>query len=194
MKYAQVLTGMSENEVLTMDPRAYDFKIKKFEQFKPNLYVNYWTELTATALTIRSWICRLRAKFQVTPDLIIIDYDDCLLPTTIVKDSMYENAGTIYADLISPADYFRCPILTFAQPQRDSWEAGSEAKLITSSKLAHSARKAHRCFSITSMNFDKNSDTGYLYIDIARRGESNVKIPIKKDLSRAKFWEIISNK
>lgn len=192
MKYAQILSGMSEDDIINVDRRIFDFKIKKYEKIKPNLHVNYWVENTANTMMLRSWICRVRAKTNVTPDLIIIDYDDCLIPTSGSTDSMYENAGVVYADLISLADYFKCPILTFAQPQRDAWNKVEEQeKTISSSELAHSARKAHRCTSISTLNFNKSGDNGYLYVDINRRGESNVKVPLHRELERARFEEIV---
>ena len=102
---------------------------------------------------------------------------------------MYDNAGKIYSDLIGLADYFKCPVVTFAQPKREAWELPDKGELIQSYHLAHSAKKAHKCFSLSSLNFKSDSDTGVLYADLFRRGKSNVKIAVKKDLSKCLFFE-----
>lgn len=83
-----------------------------------------------------------------------------------------------------------CGILTFAQPKRESWGLPDIGELIESHHITHSSKKIMKCFSVSSLNFKKDSDEGILYLDLARRGESRVKIKIKKQLSRALFTEI----
>lgn len=189
-KYAMNLTKLNMDDIcnpLTTD--VYTARIKKYDLIKPHLFINYWTEKTINTLTIRSWISRIRAKTGVSPDLIIVDYDDLLLPTQGVSDSMYENSGNVYSDLKALADYFQSPIMTFAQPQREGWTAPGMGNLIGSHQLAHSAKKAHNCFSVSSLNFEGDSADGTLFVDIVRRGESKVKIPIRKDLAKSRFFE-----
>lgn len=116
---------------------------------------------------------------------------NCLLPTKGSSDSMYENSGVVYADMINLADYFGCPIFTASQPQREAWEDTNDDKLITSSKVAHSGRKIHRCTSVTSINGNKdNPNIARLYLDINRRGEGNVVIPVVKDFERSRMREV----
>jgi hypothetical protein len=190
MRYAQYLTRMDKKLIMNLDDETYQRKIQKFEKYKPNLFINYWTQKTANAMDFRSWISRIRAKTGIKPDIIIVDYDDLVLPVTRTKDnSMYEDAGGVYGDLISLGDYFQCPVFTLAQPQREAWDLITEGKLIEAHYLAHSAMKAHKCFSISSLNFGAGSDNGILYVDMVRRGSSNVKIKLKKELNRAAFVE-----
>ena len=91
------------------------------------------------------------------------------------------NAGVIVSN---------CAILTFAQPKRDAWGAPNRGDLIHADQLAHSAKKAHKAYSISSMNFPDGSTTGILYADMLRRGESGVQIPLRRDLSRALIQEV----
>lgn len=190
MKYAMNITGLTKEEICDTSTDVYELAMKRFNKLKPNLYINYWTEKTANCMTFRSWISRIRAKTGVKPDLIIVDYDDLILPISGFKpDDMYGGAGEIYSDLIQLADYFKCPVYTFAQPQRDAWEWPNEGKLITFDKLAHSALKAHKCYSLCSLNFANDSSSGILYVDIVRRGESKVKIKMKKEMSKSRFIE-----
>lgn len=189
-KYATRLTGFTYSQLKTGDPDVYAEKIRMFNKYKPNLFINYWTEKTVNSLAIRSWVSRIRSQTGIKPDLLIVDYDDCLLPTTGSKDDMYGDAGQVYSDLIGIADHFASPVLSFAQPRREAWGFMDEGKLIHSFDLAHSALKAHKCYSISSMNFKEDSDVGTLFVDRVRRGESNVKITIQRDLTRGIIREV----
>ena len=137
-------------------------------------------------MTIRAWVAQHRSTLGVSPDLIILDYDDCLLPVGGTTNDMYEDAGNIYGELIQVADYFKCPIVTFAQPRRDAWDL-PEGEVIQSHHLAHSAKKAHKAYSVTSINFKKGAKKGKLFIDKCRRGEDGVYITMERDLARSFF-------
>ena len=189
-KYASRITGFTQDQLVGCPEKEYHEKLKEYNDLKPRLFIKYWTEGSVNCLTIRSWITRKRSQTGMSPDVIIIDYDDCLLPTdSRIKDDMYNEAGSIYSDMINLADYFKCPIITFAQPQRHTWGKMENGELIYSYELAHSARKAHKAYSISSLNFKPDSDIGILFADSLRRGKSGTKIKLKRDLSRAKFLE-----
>lgn len=189
-KYATKLSNLTYEEVVdSVEGSAYHARIDRFTKCDPKLFVNYWTESSINTLTIRAWIAKIRSKFNVNPDLIIIDYDDLLLPTTGRQDDMYNEAGQIYTDLKSLADFFNCPLLTFAQPQRQAWHKPNNNELITAGDLAHSARKAHKAWSISTINFADDKENGILYMDMVRRGRSHTKVKLIRDLSRGQFKE-----
>jgi replicative DNA helicase len=188
-KYASRMTGMELDQIFDKKDPKYRTKIGKFRSISPNLYVQYYTESTVDCLTVRAWISRIRAAYNVKPDVIIIDYDDCLLPTTKIKDNMYLEGSQIYADLKALADYFDCPIFTFAQPNRAAFNKVEHDEMIESSDLAHSAKKAMKATSISSLNFKKDDAFGWFYMDIVRRGVGNKKIPLKRILEKAAFVE-----
>ena len=111
------------------------------------------------------------------------------MPTTGKTSDMYEDAGQVYTDMISLADYFGCPVVSFAQPQRHAWDKANNGELIYSHEMAHSAKKAHKCSSVSSLNFAEGQENGILYVDIVRRGESAVKVGIKRELGRGLIME-----
>lgn len=116
---------------------------------------------------------------------------NCLLPSAgVSKDDSYGDAGKVYSDLIKLGDYFQCPILTFAQPQREAWNFADNKQLITHQHLAHSAKKAHKAHSISTLNFGDSSPTGTFYLDINRRGESKVKFRIQRRLDISWMYQI----
>ena len=189
VKYACRLTGMSYTDFFNCDMVTYTSKIERFKKYEPRLFVNYWPEMTANAMTIRSWISRKRSELKINPNLIIVDYDDLIEPISGPTGDGYNDAGTVYSDLIGLSSYFSAPCVSFAQPRREAWYKAEEGELISAQDLAHSAKKAHKAFSISSLNFKKNNNKGTLYVDMVRRGESNVYISVEKDLSRALFRE-----
>lgn len=107
-KYAVRLTGMTYKELIECDINVYAQKMKKFVALKPNLFVKDWEEGAASALNVRAWISRERAKTGLSPALIIIDYDDCLVPVKGTTGDMYNDAGLVYNDLLSLASTFQC--------------------------------------------------------------------------------------
>jgi len=325
--YALRLTAMTHTSFLTVDNEIWKKKMEKFRKFENNLFVAYWPEKTINALTIRAWIAQHRSTLGIQPDLILIDYDDLLVPVGGSTNDMYEDAGSIYGELIQLADYFKCftgdtkislvngeekrmdellsgeelcvysydkdviiekaialgvidytnifygielnngeivkctpdhkfmmkdgtykeaqylntednlmsldnkikieniikielaekeavycinvprtgnfalssgiivgncPIITFAQTRRDAWDL-ADGEVIVSHHLAHSAKKAHKAYSVTSLNFKKGAQKGKLYIDKCRRGEDGVFIDMERDLSRSYFGEKSKN-
>ena len=164
----------------------------KFDLSKYNLFINHWPMKSATTMDLRAWATKIMTRYKVKPDIFMIDYDDCLLPIDVsVRGNMYEESGAVYNDMIQLASYLKCPVLTFAQPKRESWEIPDTGGLIYSHHLAHSALKVHKAWSISTINFPVGSNTGILYVDDNRRGESGVKIPIYKDLRRGLIKEKI---
>jgi len=189
LKYAAAITGLSIKELLDCDIESYQRAIQKFKKYNPNLFINYWTEGTASTLEIRSWISKKRADTGKIPSVILVDYDDCLIPTGKQTDSMYENSSQIYSDLIGLADYFKCPVVTLSQSKWESWSLPEKGELIQHCHLSHSSRKSHKAFTVSSLNFSMDSKYGILYLDIARRGTSKVKIPIYRDLGKCLIVE-----
>lgn len=193
-KYAVRLSGLKYSEIIDGNIEDYTNRMQQYHKYKPKLFIKYWTANTINVLTIRSWISRIRAEKNINPGLILIDYDDLLLPVHERKfeGSMYLDAGEIYTDMIGLADYFSAPVVTAAQPNRNAWEKQRLGELIYSYDLAHSALKAHHCFTLSSLNFGDNANDGIFYLDLTRRGESGIKIKIKRDLSYAFFQEVNS--
>ena len=330
--YALRMSNMRHSEFLKISNEEWQKNMKRFASFD-NLFISHWPEGSINALTIRAWISQIRATKNIKPDLIILDYDDCLIPIA-GRGEMYENGGEIYTDLINLADYFKCftgntevmtngfprkledmslgeplevysvvegkqvvskgfalgctgfanhlirinledsdlgggviectpdhkimmadysemveaqyikagdtltsidqyvncsqrvvesvelleldnpvpvycinvpdignfalgngvvvsncPVLTFSQPQRAGCDKPMEDSVITMTDLAHSIRKAHKAFSVSSLNFKKGAAKGTLYIDKCRRGQSSVWIPFERDLDRSLFQE-----
>jgi hypothetical protein len=192
MRYIQRIANITYTEILKMsDDEWGTLKEKIYAQIlKDHLFVLYYPEKSATTIDIQSWLIRQKVIKNWTPDFIIIDYDDCLLPTSGTKDNLYEDSGDIYSDLIKLAVKWQVPILTFSQPVRDAWTKPDKGEVIEPHDLAHSARKAHRSWSISSLNFRTGAEEGIFYLGFNRRGKSGVRIPLKRNLEVMYIGEI----
>jgi hypothetical protein len=196
-KYAARMSNMTLDDILDRQSPQYKERMSKFRKRTPGLFVQYYTELSVDCLAVRAWISKIRAARGVKPDLIILDYDDCLLSTNRgnrKKDGggtdMYMEASDIYADIKALADYFKCPILTMAQPNRPAWNKyQATEQMIDAADLAHSGKKAMKATSISSINFKRDEDDGFFYMDIVRRGVGNKRIPLRRHLEKAAFTE-----
>ena len=194
-KYGTRFSGLTYKQLKDSTNEQFGLIMNRYDKYEPRLFVKYWTPQTVNTLAIRSWISKIRSKHGIKPDLIIIDYDDLLLPIGGSKDDMYNDASQVYFDMKGLADYFACPILTFAQPNRTAWELMEKGELIHSYHMAHSAKKIMQAYSVSSLNFQKPKDGerppphGILFVDLNRRGESSVKIPITRELNKGRITE-----
>jgi len=65
LKYALRLTGMSYWDFKQTGEADFKEKIMRFQKYNPRLFVKYYTEGTANAFNIRSWIARVRSKTEL---------------------------------------------------------------------------------------------------------------------------------
>ena len=218
-KYAARATNTPLQNFLCCDINEYNDKIKVYkEKFMPFLRLEFWPDKSITTMTIRSWISQKMSKAEgKKPDLIIVDWDDCLRPTVEARTGdMYNEGGNIYSDLLQLAHYFKCPILTFGQSNREGIKKNQLEKEfnidtgdnttdidikklsvapLLSSDLAQSAKKLFACSSVTSLNFiDEVVPTGYLYVCKVRRGVAGKFIVLNRDLSMALIKEKVDRK
>ncbi len=85
-------------------------------QFGEFLVVKEFPPVTLTVSMLRAYIRQLE-RIGFYPDLVIVDYADLMLPS-VSRDSMYEDQGNIYLELIKLAKELRVAVWTAAQTQR----------------------------------------------------------------------------
>lgn len=195
VKYACILGQLSYTDFFSLSDEEYQNRIKKFTTTRDNLFIKYYVGGTVNCGHIRSYMSKIIAERKkedkdFKADLIIVDYDDYILPVKTGDQSDYNNAGYVYDDLIYLANYFSCPLLTFSQTVRAAWDSyDKEDILISAADVAHSAKRVHKCYSFSSINFKNRADSGILYVDRNRKGPGSTLIHIKRDLSKAKFYQ-----
>lgn len=198
-KYVCNMTDVKFSDVVKLEYKQIILnKVMQFnEKYNPQLFIKHFPNKTINVNHIRAYINRLISDGKLTKDigLIIVDYDDLLLPVSNVKDS-YESAGDIYFDLVKLAEDYNTPVLTLAQPNRSAWNK-QVGDFIKGEDISHSAKKIHNTFSISSLNLRTLRDTEDggregiydFYIDLVRRGYSGLTAKLHARLDKASFIE-----
>lgn len=193
--YIQIAGKLTHNDLLMMSKEEFDNRVKPIiDQLTGKIFIKKFVPGATTAMHIRSFVSKLRSEGRIEDDigLIIIDYDDLLVPSK-GRVSMYEDAGEIYKEMINLAHYFKCPILTLAQPNREAWIKTVSNKnnfhLLEAYDLAHSAMKTFYATSIFSLNRIPDTDNYVLHPSLIRRGSKAGDTFLKGDLSIRTFIE-----
>jgi replicative DNA helicase len=186
-KYACCMTGLTYEEIKNED--IFKERMNVFKQkFNPKLFIKKFPIGKTDTLMIKGFIQSLISQGKLEkPDLIIIDYDDLLIPTK-PTGKQYEDVGLIYEDMIALGEFFKCPILTPAQTNRLGWIKSQKGEIITSAEMAHSALKKMYCNTIVTLN-PQGYDRLILYVDTVRLGTLDKEIDIICDLSRNRYAE-----
>ena len=192
--YIQIAGQLTHSEILSMTREDFNKRVKPvISQLTGKIFIKKFIPGATTVMHIRSFISKLRSEGYIDNiGLIIIDYDDLLIPSGGQK-SMYEDAGAIYVEMFQLANYFKCPVLTLAQPNREAWMRlmnSKELKLIEAFDLAHSAMKTFYASSIFSLNKIPDSDYYILHPSLVRRGAKAQDSYLKGELDVRTFIEI----
>ena len=189
-KYGCRIARMSYGDVIKHPDKYRATLANTFKRFgttlESKLFVNNWQEGTATTNTIKAWILKEMGNGAPKPDLLIIDWDDSAKPTKNWKN-MYDNSGQIYDDFIEIGNFFKCPVFTMAQPRRDNNRGDDD--MISVDDISHSNKKIFKATSVTSLNFKRDSDKGFLYVGKNRYGIVNKRVNIVKNMAQAIFEE-----
>lgn len=190
-KYVSRWEKISTSELMSLSNDEYQKRLERLKSLDLGIYVEDWPAGTISAYHIKGWASAIRAKYKVSPDLFIFDYDDLMIPSKGRKGDDYSEAGQIYIEILQLLKYFKCPGIVLAQPNREGINAALEGKTVKSVHLAHAINKSMHCSSISSLNFKGSSDkNGTLYVDLMRRGQGDKYIHLARDLSKSMFWEV----
>jgi hypothetical protein len=107
---------------------------------KGRLFIKEFPTKAATVQSVRSYLQRLQAIHNFTPDLILVDYADLLRGSRGYSDKRYELEGN-YEELRALAGEFDAVVLTADQTNR----SGLEMEVVTIGQIGESYAKATVC-------------------------------------------------
>lgn len=155
------------------------------------LYINYFPEYTVTVNGLRAHLEKYILR-GIKPDLVVIDYADCLKPIILGKrDRADQISGDIYSMLKGVAGELQLPIWTASQANRGA----AEADIIQGQDVADSyikIMKADFIVSISRKVEDKIAGTGRWHIIKNRFGPDGITFPSKINFSTGHI-EIFEN-
>lgn len=116
---------------------------------RPKLFIKEYPTKTASIVTLRNNIMRLRQTRGFVPDIILVDYADIMKPAAAYKEKRYELEGNI-EQLRGLAGELKVPVWTASQTNRD----GLEASVVGLQTISESLAKAMVADAIISIGRD----------------------------------------
>jgi archaellum biogenesis ATPase FlaH len=142
---------------------------------KGRLFIKEFPTKSASVQTIRSYIQRLQAIHNFTPDILVLDYADLLRGSRGYADKRYELEGN-YEELRALAQEFNMVVLTADQTNR----SGLDMEVVTIGQIGESYAKATVCDLIMTVSRtmeDKQNNTGRLFVAKSRLGRDGMIYP-----------------
>ncbi len=166
------------------------------EKLNANLKVKFYINKTISSQVIMAYIMRLKNSEGFTPDLIIIDYMDLLLPIEKPKgrneESDYSALGIVCFDLIKLGKMFNIPVISGSQLNRSAFDITGN-QVVSMASLSDSARKVFNCHNLITINrnpTEKDLGKARLYLAKARTGHQNEIVYTNYDLGKCKIEEV----
>src|SRR5258708_1863090 len=153
-------------------------------KFRGRLFIKEIPTKTATVQTIRSYIQRLIATKNFTPDVVIVDYADLLRGTRGYGEKRFELEG-VYEELRALAQELNAVLITADQTNR----SGMEMELVTIAQIGEAYLKATVCdliLTISRRMEDKQTNCGRLFVAKSRLGPDGMVFPFLLNTSTVK--------
>lgn len=158
---------------------------------KGRLFIKEFPTKTATVQTIRSYVQRLNATRDFSPDVLIIDYADLLRGARSHGDKRFE-LESIYEDLRALAQELNCVVITADQTNR----SGLEMDVVTIAQIGEAYAKATVCdviMTVSRTTADKQAHTGRMYLAKSRLGSDGMVYPFLLNTSTVKVTLLDQN-
>ena len=158
---------------------------------KGRLFIKEFPTKAATVQTIRSYLQRLQAIHEFTPDLVCIDYADLLRGARGYADKRFELEGN-YEELRALAQEFKMVVLTADQTNR----SGLDMEVVTIGQIGESYAKATVCDLIMTVSRtmeDKQANTGRLFVAKSRLGRDGMIFPFLMNPATVKVSMLAEN-
>jgi archaellum biogenesis ATPase FlaH len=172
LRFDSYYSGIELNHI--PDHAAHVEEVAK-EKVKGRLFIKEFPTKGATVQTIRSYLQRLQAIHNFTPDLVCIDYADLLRGAKGYADKRFELEGN-YEELRAMGQEFKIAVLTADQTNR----SGLDMEVVTIGQIGESYAKATVCDLIMTVSRtmeDKQANTGRLFIAKSRLGRDGMIFP-----------------
>lgn len=177
-RYDSIRTGRTPNEI----PDHREEIRRLAEETEGEAVIQRWPEKSVTAQSIHAHVERL-TTLRRKPDLIVVDYADCLRAKRGMQDAgSYEAQGSVYVDLRRIGAELDIPVWTASQTNRE----GEETEIITADLIAESYKKVMKADFVASLSRtreDKLMNDARIHLIKNRMGPDGRTLPAKMDLS-----------
>jgi len=179
-RYDSCITGIPLRDLFNRKDDIYE----EIKDLNGQLIVKEYPTKSAGVETLRNHLEKLRQR-DILPDMLIVDYAD-LLRAKGKNDEKRHQLESIYEELRSLAQEFKCPLWTASQTNR----SGLNAEVITMEAISEAFNKcfvADFIFSISRTIQHKNNNGGRIFIAKNRNGPDGLVYPIFMDTANVKI-------
>ena len=188
LRFDSYYSGVELNHIPEYAEKVREEATKKV---KGRLFIKEFQTKSATVQTIRSYIQRLQAIHDFTPDILIVDYADLLRGSHGYTDKRYELEGN-YEELRALGQEFKFAVLTADQTNR----SGLEMEVVTIGQIGESYAKATVCDLIMTVSRtmqDKQANAGRLFVAKSRLGRDGMIFPFMMNPATVKVQLLSEN-
>jgi replicative DNA helicase len=172
LRFDSYFSGVEINDI---PDHSEDVEKLARSKVKGRLFIKEFPTKSASVQTVRSYIQRLQAIHNFTPDILVLDYADLLRGSRGYNDKRFELEGN-YEELRALAQEFNMVVLTADQTNR----SGLDMEVVTISQIGESYAKATVCDLIMTVSRtmeDKQNNTGRLFVAKSRLGRDGIIYP-----------------
>jgi replicative DNA helicase len=181
LELSDTVIAQRYDSCLTKVPLSDLFQFKDLieesvRDMKGTLIIKEYPTKSASANTLINHLEKLRAA-EIKVDMVIVDYGDLLKPISSNHREKRNELESIYEELRSIAQQFKCPVWTASQTNR----SGLNAEVITMESISEAFSKcfvADLIFSVSRTIEDKQNDAGRIFIAKNRFGPDGIVFPI----------------
>lgn len=186
-RYLARISGVPMHE---LNPRIDEVQktcVEFWERSKSRLFIKEYPTGGASVGTLRSYLYRLQANTNISPDMIIVDYGDIVRSGGKYNDERFAQKA-VYEELRALASEFNCPVVTASQVNR---QAVNKA-LIKMDDIAEAFAKcqvADHIVSVCQTELEAQEHKGRLYIAGSREARSGVISNVNIDWHTCRITE-----
>ena len=172
LRHDAYFSGVQINDIPDEMERV---KLEVGQSVKGRLFIKEFPTNGASVQTLRSYLRRLKAMKNFTPDMLVVDYADLLRPSRNFENIRHELEAT-YKDLRGLAQELDLVLVTADQTNR----GGLDQEVVTLSSIAECYGKATVCDLILTISrriADRTAHTGRLWVAKSRMGPDGMVFP-----------------
>jgi len=185
-RYDSNFTDIPSDDILLRKDEVKRFYSENSESYG-TLFIKEYPGNYATVVTLKSHLEKLRLS-GFAPDLIVIDYADCMR-STMKHDGVRFEQKAVYEELRALAQELKLPIWTAAQSNRE----GASSNIITSENMGEAYAKAQIAdfiMGISRKAEEKAGGTGRIFVTKNRMGKDGFMFHVMVDTARSRFTQL----
>jgi replicative DNA helicase len=183
LRYASRISGIPMDDVTKRAGEMAEKCAQFALEHKGQYFIKGWPSGTVGVVELRNYLYWLESEHGFRPDVILVDYGDCLLPRTSYKEERLKTKE-IWTDLRAMAFEFNAHVATASQTKRE----GFDRPIIRMQDVAEDIQKVNISDYITTLCKTQDEDQNgkaRLFLAGSRCARAGLVVPLRFDWSYA---------